>query len=170
MGKKPVVTLRVYRGQKISFNEDGSIQNENQTVKLEHDTKSWVNFMKNLIANGYGKVVVERIAIPDTKKDEDGFFVTTMTDVERPDIVKEVADAFKMPEQPLSAQEKRIKELEDRLNALLDAQTSAKSAKVEAKNEVNDDKSALVEQYIEKFGKKPFAGWDEAKLKEKIAE
>jgi len=32
------------------------------------------------------------------------------------------------------------------------------------------DKKALVKEYVEKFGKRPFAGWSADKLAEKLAE
>lgn len=44
---------------------------------------------------------------------------------------------------------------------------------LEKKEEVKKDaniKAELTEKYLAKFGKKPFAGWDEDKLREKLAE
>ena len=58
MGKKPVVTLRVYRGKQMSYDAQGNVQNENQLIKLPHDTVEWTNFMKNITSNGYLKVDV----------------------------------------------------------------------------------------------------------------
>ena len=63
MGKKPVVKLRVYRGKSLSFNEDRTIQNENQIISVEYGTIVWKLTMKNLPINGYCKVAVEKAFI-----------------------------------------------------------------------------------------------------------
>ena len=166
MGEKPVVTLRVYRGRTLSFDENGTVQNENQSVKLTHDTVEWKNFMKSLRANGYCKVEVEKVTnVKVTNKPDEGF-KSTQTVIDKTEIANEVKKAYEIPQKPLTPQEQKIKELEEKLEALI----SSKEPKKVVKDEEKLDKSTLTDQYIEKFGKKPFAGWDEAKLLEKLAE
>jgi len=50
-----VVTLRVYRGQKMSYEADGSVQNENQLIKLNEGLE-FDKFEKLIGAQGYCKV------------------------------------------------------------------------------------------------------------------
>lgn len=56
-----VVKLHVYRGKEILKREDGSVKNENQTVKLAYGALEWVNYLKNIHVYGYCKVEVESI-------------------------------------------------------------------------------------------------------------
>ena len=58
---KQVVTLKVFKGEKISFNEDRSIQNDSQLIKTEHGTNEWKCLMMTLVASGYCKVEVLRV-------------------------------------------------------------------------------------------------------------
>lgn len=174
MGEKPIVTLRVYRGRVLSYDEHGNVQNENQTVKLAHNTVEWKNFMTNLRANGYCKVEVEKVTnVKVTNKADEGF-KSTQTVIDKSEISEEVKIAYAIPKQALTPQEQKIKDLEDKLEALLKAQSGkAESKTVKAVEQSTDDKTEkqlLTEKYIEKFGKKPFAAWDEVKLAEKLAE
>lgn len=166
MGEKPVVTLRVYRGRTLSFDENGIVQNENQSVKLTHDTVEWKNFMKNLRANGYCKVEVEKVALVKTTNKPDEGFKSTQTVIDKTEIANEVKKAYEIPQKPLTPQEQKIKELEEKLEALI---SSKEPKKVESTDEDKTEKQILTEQYVEKFGKKPFAGWDEEKIAEKLA-
>jgi hypothetical protein len=162
--KNPTVTLRVYKGQKLSYNEDGTVQNENQTVKLPHNSKSWDNFIANLIPNGYCHVKVEKICKITRVQDENGI-EETEEQIEDESIHEEVKAVFEQKERKLTPQEERIKALEEKLEAL----TSGKKEKKEKKEEPSE-KDLLTEAYKDKFGKKPHHKWDEEKLKEKLAE
>jgi len=184
MEKKPVVKLRVFRGKELNYDASGNVKNENQIVSLEHGTKQWVLFMKNLPLNGYCKVQVEKAfkTTETASKDKDGKDVLTKTYDEIKDVSvfeKEVSNSFnvvamtkKTPEQT------RIEALE----AKLEAMSNEKPKKVEVKEtketkEVKEEKPApkedggdIKDEYMEVFGKKPFHGWDDETLKEKIAE
>jgi len=169
MGKKPItVTLRTYRGKELDYNRDGSIKNDNQSVKLPYNSKSWHNFLKNIVANGYCEVEVEKIAEIEREKTDDGF-KENETLIENEQIVQEVKKAFEKPEKPLTEQEKRIKMLEEKLEALTSKPKKDKNKEKEVEPELSG-KDLLVEAYKEKFGKKPYHSWDEDKLKEKLAE
>ena len=55
-----VIKLTLYRGKKLLFNEDGSVENENQTIKIQDGTE-WLTFLKYIQAQGYCKVVLESV-------------------------------------------------------------------------------------------------------------
>ena len=70
---KPVVHLRVYRGNgkndKLSYDEDGKVENENILVKLVHASLEWVNYLKNLRALGFVRPTVEKVYLGNKGKD-----------------------------------------------------------------------------------------------------
>lgn len=185
MGKKPIVRLRVYKGQKMSFDETGKPQNENQKVTLTHDTVQWTNFMKNMRANGYARVDVENVEYIESVKGSDGFFKDEVSkvDAETIDSIKaEVKNSFEVKVAELTPEQKKIQELEAKINAL--ASGSAKVKEEKPKKDVKDievnaetvnaekkeDISDLRAEYEKKFKKRPFNGWDADKLREKLAE
>jgi len=177
MGKKPVISLRVYRGKQMSYDAQGNVQNENQLVKIIHDTKEWTNFMKNLIANGYLKVDVADVKLVEKKKDEDGFFRDTVSQYDNKIlIIKEVEDVFnKQTTVPMSSSDKKIAELEAKINALLKVQEDAVVVeKPKAVNKPKADKKVIeilrVDYADLNQGKKAFPGWDEVTLRGKIEE
>ena len=176
MGKKPAISLRVYRGKQMSYDAQGNVQNENQLIKLTHDTKEWTNFMKNLITNGYLKVDVADVKLVEKKKDEDGFFRDVITQYDDKEmIMKEVAMVFKaQTTKPLTPAEKRIAELEAKINKLL-----AQSEEAVIIEEVTVDSKKADKKVLEGLridyadlnqGRKPFPAWGEDKLREKILE
>lgn len=162
MGKKPIVKLRVYRGTELNYDANGVIKNENQIVALEHNSKSWVLFMKNLHLNGYCKVNVESAF----KEYEKGGY-DEIKDVS--ELEKEVQLSFnQLKEKVLTADQKRIAELEEKINTLIS--TKKESKKEPKKEELEEDKDSVIAEYTEVVGKKPFGGWDIKKIKEKQAE
>ena len=148
---KKVVWLRIFRGTEILKLEDGSYKNENQLVKLTHDTLEWSNYMKTMRASNLCKVSVERVieVSKDGEKDIEKF-----TEIE-----KEVRVALHGDDKPkLTPEQQRIADLEAKLEILM----GEKSTKKEEKSELED----LQAEYKEKFGKKPHHLWKEKKLKE----
>jgi len=164
MQNKAIVHLRVYksngRDSEISYSADGSVQNENILVKLRHDTLEWSNYLKHLVVNGFVKVEVEKVI--------DGNIDS---------IKKEVNDAmFPIKEVVLSPEQKKIADLEAKLDALM-----GKDVKVEEKtiDVVYEDVSADVatkeetlkearERYKKVVGKRAFPGWSIDQLNEKM--
>jgi hypothetical protein len=61
MGKKPIVKLRIYRGKQMNYNKDGSPQNENQLISVEHNSTEWKITMKTLSIMGYCQVEVDHV-------------------------------------------------------------------------------------------------------------
>ena len=183
MGKKPAISLRVYRGKQMSYDAQGKVQNENQLVKLTHDTKEWSNFMKNLVTNGYLKVdvedvkLVEKVRVSDKEANDYGFFKDVISQYDDKEMIKkEVELVFNKQTQPsMSASERRIAELEAKINALLAQSEEAVIVKEPKKEKVAKPDKKVMENlrvdYAElNDGKKAFPGWDEDTLREKILE
>lgn len=158
MGKKPIVSLRVFRGRKLSFNEDGTVQNENHIVKLRHNTLEWSNFMRYLPQNSYVKVTTEKVVTPDNVEVAKTEFDAIQAEV------KKAYDAI--VEVPLTDDQKRIAALEKLLK-----KKKKKNKKNKPPTEKQIENIALLRaQYIDVFKKKPFHGWSAELLKEKILE
>jgi len=160
----------------MSYDAQGNVQNENQLVKLMHDTKEWTNFMKNLITNGYLKVDVADVKLVEKKKDEDGFFRDVITQYDDKEMIrKEVELVFKSQTTvPLTPAEKRIAELEAKINKLLAQSEEAVIVKEPKADKPKADKKVMEGLRIDyselNDGKKAFHGWSEDKLREKILE
>jgi len=157
--QKTTVHLRVYKGngrnEELSYDSSGKVQNENILVKLSHNSLEWSNFIKNVKLLGYVKPTVEAFLVDD---EEDKSKIDA--------IQKEVDNANKVQEVELTPEQKRIAELEAKLDALV----GGKKDKKQPKDTKNDDLEAVRAEYEEVVGKKPFHGWDEATLKAKIEE
>lgn len=108
--KKPIVHLRIYKGHEMLYDGAGNVKNPNQIVKLTHDTVEWKNFLRNLPASGYSMAKVERIL-----QEVDGEYKDVPTSTE---ILKEVENIFKAPEKELTPEQKRIADLEAKIDAL----------------------------------------------------
>ncbi len=166
MGKKPVVTLRVYRGRQMSYDAQGNVQNENQLIKLPHDTVEWTNFMKNITSNGYLKVDVENYQFFEKGewKDSDKAMVEKELEI----------NMTKQTEVAMTDDQKRIAELEAKLEKLLARDEKKSSKKVEVKEKPIEDKKERENLRIEyaelNGGKKAFPAWSADKLREKILE
>lgn len=166
MGKKPVVTLRVYRGRQMSYDAQGNVQNENQLIKLPHDTVEWTNFMKNITSNGYLKVDVENYQFFEKGewKDSDKAMVEKELEI----------NMTKQTEVAMTDDQKRIAELEAKLEKLLARDEKKSSKKVEVEEKPIEDKKERENLRIEyaelNGGKKAFPAWSADKLREKILE
>jgi len=108
--KKPIVHLRIFKGQELLYDGYGNVKTPSQIVKLTHDTVEWKNFLKNLTASGYGMAKVEKVL-----QEVDGKFDEVSIPSE---IVKEVENVFKAPEKELTPEQKRIADLEAKLEAI----------------------------------------------------
>jgi hypothetical protein len=175
MEKKPILKLRTYRGKDLNYDALGNIKNENNLVSLTHNSRNWVLFMKNLPLNGFCKVTVES---GWSERKEGGY--DEITDLKAYD--DEVQEAFNGSEESkLTPEQKKIAELEAKLEKFMNAnsvekKTKTKDVKKEAvvekalKEVANpEDIEVLREEYRElNGGKKAFHGWKADKLKEKI--
>lgn len=152
MGKKPIAHLRVYKGTELNYDSSGKIKNENQSVKIEHNTIGWANFLKYLKPNQFIKVEVERVLDGETFKE--------IKDIEP--FKEEVAAAFSpVKKEVLTADQKRIAELEKKIDQLAGG------------NKPKDEDDELTKartEYVKVFGKKGHHSWSVEQIKEKIAE
>lgn len=173
MAKKSTVKLRVYKGQKLSYNSDGSIQNENQIITLPHNRVEWRTFLKNIKMHNYIKVDVEDAFYVDKKKDEEGYFVdiiTKCTEDEIKAIKQEVDTAFKPAKEEMTPEQRRIAELEAKIELL--TKSIKGEVKIDKNNSVEekDEMELLRGKYEAVVGKKPFNGWDKETLLQKMSE
>lgn len=151
MAQKQIVHLRVYRGEDINYTSDGKIKNENQLVKITHNSVEWANFLRHLKSNRYGAVEVEKVL--DGKDHEE------VRDVS--DIKKEVALAFSGAEKKvLTPEQQYIAELESKLKAIKEVKKDGREEELEA----------ATEEYKKVFDKKPYHSWTLEQINEKIAE
>lgn len=176
-----VIKLRLFKGRVLK-DELGNIASEHQAMKLMYGRLEWKNFIKNARLLGYTKVEVETAhKIVDGKAEA----------IEIPEgVTKDVKSIYEVPEKELTPEQRKIKELEEKLEALASGKTEKKSKKADKK--AKEDKvltdgdaeadlegqprpdnaslEALREQYVEVVGKKPYHGWDADKIREKIEE
>jgi hypothetical protein len=148
---KKIVALKVYKGVEMLQKPDGSVHNETQYIRTEHGTNEWGCLMKFLNSSGYCKVVVEDVYLLDGEK-PDSYEIDL--------IKKEVEGAFSFnTTQELTPEQKKIQELEAKLNSLIDSG--------------NDEKTniqKLRSEYYELAGKRCSTRWDEQTLEQKIQE
>ena len=158
MGKKPIVKLRVYRGKSLSFNEDRTIQNENQIISVEHGSIMWKLTMKNLAINNYCKVTAEKVFV-----DVDGDWKEDTINVKKyEDEIKQALNP--KPLVAKTADQIRIESLEAKIEALL----AIKEPKEVAVEEDNSNLKELQLEYFTLKGKKPHHMMKEEKLIEEI--
>ena len=167
MEKKPILKLRVYRGREVNYDANGGIKNENHLVSLEYKSRNWVLFMKNLSLNGYCKVSVEK---GYSSKDGGYQEIENLSDYEI-----EVQNAlFPKKQQGKTADQLKIEALEAKMAQLMDGKETKKEKKSKQKKEVKEvekvEEMSLRDIYIEEVGKKPYGGWDDAKIQEKLNE
>lgn len=156
MAKKSMVHLRVYKGAKMFYDENGKAQNENQLVKIQHGSFEWNNFLKMAKLNGYCKIEVEKVL------DVSGFYedekILEVDDVGLYE--KEILESTKEKEKELTPEQKRIQELEKKINSLLKKETDSKDVKqIDVKDaQVEDGFPEELEDvqklYEEELGKK----------------
>lgn len=190
MAKKSIVHLRVYKGNKLAFDENGTPLNENHAVKIAHGTLEWNNFLKMATKNGYCKVDVEKAtSVEGWGEDEK---ISEISDVSR--YKKEVEDAIKPTEVVLSPEQEQIKKLEEQNKALLERFEAMENATnkvkvpevkitpeekpkdvskievIEPETVSVDNIDTLRDEYekLNPEGKKAFNGWGVDALKEKI--
>ena len=61
-----IIKLTLYRGRTLLFNEDGKVQNENQSIKIA-DGLEWLNYIKLIQSQGFCKVILESVSDVDSK-------------------------------------------------------------------------------------------------------
>ena len=170
---KTFVHLRIYKGNKILKDENGVIQTENQIVKIQAGTVEFERYMKNLPVSGYGKAeIVKCVEVKGIGENQQ------VTEVETPKEVTALYNAIfaAKQEEALTTEQKRIKELEERLARLeggnsqpapSDAAHDPTQAQEEDEN-VLTPKQILRAEYKELTGKHAPGVWDEEKIASEI--
>lgn len=117
---KPFVKLRIYKGKEKLTNSKQVVVNENQLVTLQWNTLEWANYFKFISSAGFGMIEVEKCF------DEKG-----ESEIDTPEeITNFVANVFKTPEKELTPDQKRIADLEAKIDALTsDKKPKAKEEK-----------------------------------------
>lgn len=140
-----VVNLQVYKGSKVLYTAERTVENQNQSVKLIHGTLEWKNYMKHLDHHGYCLIEVNSV------KDEKG------KELDKSEIEEEVAIAHRRTEEKaLTPEQKEIASLKAQMAELVGTKKEKVEVKVEVKKETKVDDSALTEaraRYKETFNK-----------------
>lgn len=66
--KKINVQIRMYKGDKLAYDENQKVLNENQPVDLEYPTFEFENFFKYIGSSGFSKITVEKCTDSDGNK------------------------------------------------------------------------------------------------------
>ena len=170
MGKKPkdrkIVKIKVYKGDQILLKQDGTINNEFHYIKTEHGTNEWKCLMKHLKHAGYCEVHVEDVQVISENK------IFKLKESEISSIKKEVNNFFNFKtKQHLSPEQKKIKELEEKLNNLL--KNSNKTQELYDSDQESEEKTEmqlLRSEYFNLAGKRCSPKWDKETLEQKIQE
>ncbi|MCC3214956.1 hypothetical protein LIV57_06700 [Chryseobacterium sp. X308] len=122
--------LRLYYGKQM-YDSKGNVVTRNEGISIQYDTLEYMNFMKHLIANGVSSVKVEKAYNLDEANDNES--------VQSPNRYKEIEDVseyendikkyLEVPEKELTPEQKRIKDLEEKLESLLQNQPEPKEYK-----------------------------------------
>jgi hypothetical protein len=164
MGKKPIVKLRVFRGRTLSFNEDGTIQNENNLISIEHNTKLWKLTLKNLSISGYCKVSIEKVF----NEDKDGVYVQIKDIKIYEDEIKDALNPKKNIAKTVD--QLRIEKLEAENKAMLAKMEAFMNGNLKTKTieEESNESQVIIEdlklEYFKLSGKKPHHFWKEDTL------
>lgn len=122
--------LRLYYGKQM-YDSKGNVVTRNEGVSIQYDTLEYINFMKHLIANGVSSVKVEKAYNLDKINDKES--------VGSPNRYKEIEDVseyendikkyLEVPEKELTPEQKKIKDLEEKINSLMQGQADHKESK-----------------------------------------
>lgn len=127
MGQNLIVTLRVYRGA-INYDAKGKIKSENQTLNLTYGVLEWINFMDSARIF-YSRMEIEKvreeiITWTDTEYRDKGGNIIKKKNIEykvvdaHEEMKKDVKTALDAPVKYLTPDQKRIADLEARIDAI----------------------------------------------------
>lgn len=162
--------MHLYQGRKLLLDENAKIVNPNQRYVEKYYSRSWTNFLKT--TKSYCRIDVIDIIDGKGEKWRDENFVNK--------IKSELEESRKQDQRPLTEDQKRIKELEMKLEQLTKSLSESKEV-IGANNPIahTEESNTPVEQeegelqqlrdlYNEKFGKKPHPRMSVESLKEKL--
>lgn len=143
------VQLKLYKGAQILKGENGQIMNQNQTLKLSHDTKEWHNFINTMYRNGWGRVDV--LAAKIDKGGEPDWDKYKNVD---PDVLEKIkaevqSKLKKTSDKPLTQDQKDLKEVKEQLAKFIEnsganptVTTEEIKAAQELVNKANEDSAS----------------------------
>lgn len=167
-----VLTLRLYRG-KETYDKKGNLTSENQLYKIPHGTPEWDQFKRNVGLTftkvelvEVNKQIAKRVEV-ETLSDKKAY--NTEYSYEKievtPELQKEIDSIFGTPEIELTADQKRIAELEAKLELLIegkkegglsDPEKDEPKTPTDPKPELTAEQiEAIKDEYTSLFGAKP---------------
>lgn len=171
MVKKPIVSIRIYRGQKLYYNEHQEIENENQLITYTYNTLSWRLFLKHIGKHGYAAVKVEEVYYSEIKLGKEVVDKSVPIDIVN-SVKNEVEKAFNISEESLlTPEQKKIKELEEKINKLLkNSNRTQELNDSDIKPEEKEEMKSLRSEYYDLAEKRCSPKWDKQTLEQKIKE
>ena len=168
------IKARLFKGKR-TYDEHGAMTSESQTIDMPmYGSLEWNNYIKNIKNLGYTQLSIITIS-EVTYKDR----VASYKEIdEAPDnILQELKDAFiTKNEKPLTAEQKKIAELEAKLDALLNAKKPNPTMKPKTGGDGNGDVKNSKEideakaEYLKVVGKKAHHLLSIAKMNKEILE
>lgn len=164
------VTLLLLYGA-ATYNAKAELTSKNETVTLIKDSSEWEIFMKHLKANGITEVKVQKVYNLDkVNKNEPVSSDKRYEEVKDvSEIQSEVDKIFKAPEVPLTPEQKQIKELQEKLAKLQNANQKP-TLGTQIQNQGNDSLKEAREKYESIVGKKGGPTWTVEVINQKIKE
>lgn len=155
MSKTTIVHLRVIKGNKVSYDVNGDIQNENQIVKLQHGVLEWVNYMKNLHRNGFCEVHAEKVVELGEKGEKDKEVDVKAIEAEVQAIMRPISKAKISVEDELAELKVAMQKLQEG-NVKTDTVVDATPVdKVDSTPDINEELEIARKKVHEITGKKP---------------
>jgi hypothetical protein len=158
-----ILTLRLYRG-KENYDKKGNLTSENQLYKIPHGTPEWDQFKRN-VGLTFTKIELIEVNKQTAKRVE----VETLSDKKAynteysyekiaitPELQKEVDSILGTPEIELTPDQKRIAELEAKLELLIEGKKDGPETPTDLKPELTAEQiESIKDEYTSLFGAKP---------------
>ncbi|OPC11958.1 hypothetical protein BAX93_05515 [Elizabethkingia meningoseptica] len=173
---KLAVHLLVFYG-KVLYDEKQKLISKNAPVQLIYGSNEWDRFFDNRVLNGISKATVEKaFDLEKPNKDIPVESLERYEELNEKEIVllqDEVDSYFKAPEAELTPDQKKIKELEEKLEQIMAGGTKVEQVVTTKVPETPVDIEVLntaKEQYEKLFGKKGGPLWTVEQYNAKIDE
>ncbi|MCT3691041.1 hypothetical protein HZQ92_05580 [Elizabethkingia anophelis] len=173
---KLAVHLLVFYG-KVLYDEKQKLISESAPVQLIYGTSEWSRFFENRVLNGVSKAVVDKaFNLEKINKNVPVENLGRYEELDEEDMAElqaEVDAYFKAPEAELTPDQKKIKELEEKLEQIMAGGSKVEQVVTTKVPETPADNEALnntKEQYEKLFGKKGGPLWTVEQYNAKIDE
>lgn len=168
---KLAVHLLVFYGQ-VLYDENQKLISDSAPVQLIYGTSEWSRFFENRVLNGVSKAVVDKaFDLEKFNKDipvEDLGRYEELDEEDKAELQAEVDAYFKAPEVELTPDQKKIKELEEKIEKLASGETKKdKKPNPDTPTDIEALNKAK-EKYEKLFGKKGGPNWTVEQYEVKI--